>query len=641
MRIALTGNPNSGKTTVYNALTGKLEAVGNWSGVTVEKVEVKLKPQFGEGTVVDLPGAYSISAYSSEESITTDFIQSAQSDVIVNIVDSTNLSRSLFFTTQLLELNLPVLVVLNKSDILMDEINIETLSKNLGCKVILVSAEKKKNLQEIVTLSQELVGTQNAKTAKTINSETERFAYVDEILKDIYISKADRTQLTQSDKLDKILVSKTAGLPIFIAIMWLVFFISQQGIGGFLSEYINESLFGETIPDTFNELFESMGVSPFLQALIVDGAIGGVGAVLGFLPLIMVLFFLLALLEDCGYMARVAVVMDIFFKKIGLSGKAIIPMVVGTGCAIPGIMATRTIENENERKRLCILTPFIPCGAKLPVIALLAAVFFPESSWIGPMMYVISIATILLVGSILKKVFAGGNENSTFIIELPQYKMPRISYAFGHMMNKGWAFVKKATTIILICNTAVFLLQTFDLGFQVVENADDSMLASFANVLIPLFVPLGLGAWQLVAGAVTGFIAKENVVGTLAVIFAVEEDLLHATDGPLATLSGMTAVTGLAYLVFNLFTPPCFAAIGAMNSEMNDKKWLAMGIGIQLLTGYIFALVINQFGTLFTTGQFATGFVPGLIILAITIGAIIFGMRGKSNVSPSLESVSK
>lgn len=399
-------------------------------------------------------------------------------------------------------------------------------------------------------------------------------------------------------------------------VMWAVFSFSIEGLGGYLSEYLNDVVFGEVVPNTANSFFEGLGINPLLQALIVDGAIGGVGAVIGFLPLIMVLFFCLSLLEDCGYMARVAVVMDRFFKKIGLSGKSIIPMIVGSGCAIPGVMATRTIEDINERRMTTILTPFVPCGAKLPIIALFAAVFFPESTWVGPSMYIIAICMIVIGGLLLKKIFVWEN-TSSFIMELPEYKIPSIKHALIQMFDKAKAFIYKATTIILVCNTLVWFAQAYSWRLQPVEDQSLSILASLGTAIAPILIPLGFVGWQLAAAAITGFIAKENVVATFAILLAVaSEEALHLPGGALAEL--FTPVTAFAYLIFNLFTPPCFAAIGAMNSEMGSKKWLFKGLAFQFGVGYVLAMLITQIGSLIVYGKPAVGFVPAVIIAGIT-----------------------
>ncbi len=637
MKIALTGNPNSGKTTLYNAITGKTEIVGNWPGVTVAKKEADLKKRYNpkgmDVRIVDLPGTYSISPFTGEEAITRDFILEEEPDVIINIVDGANVSRSLFFTSQLLELGIPVVIALNKSDIVTkrgDTIDESALSKALNCMVVATTATSEEGLLKLATQAIKLGEEKKAQIAPnfegkdSIDTDIKRQKFVDGIIEKCQVKKRDSTKITLSDKVDRIVAHKWVGLPIFFIVMWAVFAFSIEGVGGFLSEYFNEVVFGEIVPNAVNGFLEGLQVNELLQALIVDGAIGGVGAVIGFLPLIMVLFFCLALLEDCGYMARIAVVMDRFFKKIGLSGKSIIPMIIGTGCAIPGVMATRTIEDINERRMTTILTPFVPCGAKLPIIALFAAVFFPNSSWVGPSMYLIAIVMIVIGGLLLKKIFVWENQ-SQFIMELPEYKIPSLKYAFMQMISKAKEFVYKATTIILVSNTVVWFAQAYSWGLSPVEDQSLSILASIGTVIGPILIPLGFIGWQLTAAAITGFIAKENVVATFAVLLAVSsEDALHLPGG--ALIQFFTPVTAFAYLVFNLFTPPCFAAIGAMNSEMGSKKWLLKALAFQFGVGYMLAMLITQVGTLIVSGTTAAGFVPAIAIVIVTViflGAII------------------
>ena len=652
MKVALTGNPNSGKTTLFNAITGRIEHVGNWPGVTIDKKEGGIKKSLNKTnmkvTAVDLPGAYSMSPFTSEESITSTFVKNENPDVIINIVDASNLSRSLFFTTQLLELGIPVVVALNKSDLTRKKktwIDVEGLSRALGCPVVeTVSTSGRNNgLKELVSTVISLKGeTQSAPfDSKGVNmadrssveaSDKKRYEFVKGIVSKVEKREISSNKQTRQDAADRIIAHKWLGIPIFALVMWAVFSISQAHLGPFLADILVGWI------DSFYVLAEGMladGTSPVLSAILLDGIIGGVGAVVGFLPLIMVLFFLLALLEDCGYMARVAVVMDRFFKKVGLSGKSIIPMIIGTGCGIPGVMATRTIKNERQRRTTAMLTTFMPCGAKLPVIALFAGVFFNDAAWVGTAMYFTGIAIIVAGALIVVRITGEKYKRSFFIMELPEYRFPSIKRAAVSMLSRGKAFIIKASTIILLSNVAVQIMQTFDWKFRVVAVGAEStsILASIASPFAVLLIPLGFGAWQLAAAAITGFIAKENVVGTLAVVYGItnfidtEEFTLVGDGASVAGIMGLSTAAALAYLMFNLFSPPCFAAIGAMNSELESKKWLLGAVGFQLGMGYTVAYIAYQTGTLITTGVVGAGFIPGLVVVAALIGCVVYLIR--------------
>mgnify|MGYP005837952695 CR=1 FL=1 len=652
MKVALTGNPNSGKTTLFNAITGKIERVGNWAGVTIEKKEGEIKKSLIKGntaiTAVDLPGAYSMSPFTSEENITSEFVKNENPDVIINIVDATNLSRSLFFTTQLLELGIPVVVALNKSDLNKKKgtvINVEALSQRLACPVVetISTGGNNNGLEKLISTAVEAKGKKQhapidgsavnmADKSAVEASDRKRFEFVKSIVSEVEHRKVSSNSQTRQDAVDRVLAHKWFGIPIFAVVMWAVFSISQTHLGSLLADTFVGWI------DGFNGWVEGLlgeEVSPVLSSILLDGIIGGVGAVVGFLPLIMVLFFLLALLEDCGYMARVAVVMDRFFKRVGLSGKSIIPMIIGTGCAIPGVMATRTIKNERQRRTTAMLTPFMPCGAKLPVIALFAGVFFDDAAWVGTSMYFVGIALIIVGALVVVRITGEKNARSFFIMELPEYKFPSIKRAAIEMLSRAKAFIVKAGTVILLCNAAVQIMQTFDWKFQLVaEGAEGtSILASIASPFAILLIPLGFGVWQLAAAAVTGFIAKENVVGTLAVVYGItnfidtEELALVEGAADVAGVMGLTSTAALAYLMFNLFTPPCFAAIGAMNSEMENRKWLWGGIAFQLGMGYVVAFMTYQIGTLLTTGALGSGFLPGLIAVIAIIGYVVYLTR--------------
>ena len=655
MRIALTGNPNSGKTTMYNALTGRNEKVGNWAGVTVDKKEHQIKKGYYDGDkqliAVDLPGAYSMSPFTSEESITSSYVKKENPDVIINIVDATNLSRSLFFTTQLLELGIPVVVALNKSDINKKKdtkINVKKLSEKLGCEVVETTSTTTDGLKAVV---EKAVFVANSKqsapyhqgnidlTDKTAveNADRRRFEFVNKIVNDVESRKVLTKDKNFDDKIDAVLTNKWLGIPIFAVVMFLVFQISQVWVGTPIADLLVGWL--ETFQGWVGELLAD--ASPLLCAILVDGVIGGVVAVVGFLPLVMVMYFLIALLEDCGYMSRVAVVLDPIFKKVGLSGKSVIPFVITIGCAVPGIMASRTIRNERERRATAMLAPFMPCGAKIPVIALFAGAFFDGAGWVSTVMYLSGIVLIFLGALLVNKVVGYKARKSFFIIELPEYKAPSLWGAFKSMCSRGWAYIVKAATIILLCNMAVQLMQTFTWSFQIAETADSSILASIAGPFAYLLVPIvGVLSWQLAAAAVTGFIAKENVVGTLAVCFVGLENLIDTEElalmeGAGVEVAGIIAITkiaALAYLMFNLYTPPCFAAIGAMNAEMKSGKWVWGGIGLQLGVGYTVGYSVYTIGTLLTApSSLNVGAAIGGLIAVLAFVAIIITLINKTN----------
>ncbi len=646
MRIALTGNPNSGKTTMYNALTGRNEKIGNWAGVTVDRKESPIKKDPYDGAkeliAVDLPGAYSMSPFTSEESITSGYVKNEHPDAIINIVDATNLSRSLFFTTQLLELDIPVIVALNKNDINEKkgtQINEALLSEKLGCPVIKTTSTTDTGLKDVVTAAADLEGKGQVPpyVQGNINlhdkneveaADRKRFEFVNAIVKEVEVRKVQTKEKTKGDAIDKVLTNPVSGLIIFAAIMYLVFFISQSTLGTYLADILTGWI--ETFQEWVGGLLEN--ANPFLYALLVDGIIGGVGAVVGFLPLVMVMYFLIALLEDCGYMARATVVLDPIFKRVGLSGKSVIPMIIGTGCGIPAIMACRTIRNERERRTTAMLATFMPCGAKLPVIALFTGAFFPESKWVGPVMYFVGILLILLGALLVKAVTGMKYRKSFFIIELPEYKVPSLKIGVLSMLNRGKAYIKKAGTVILVCNTVVQIMQSFNWHFEAIEEGAEntSILASIAGPFAVLLVPVvGIAAWQLAAAAITGFIAKENVVGTIATVYAItnfidpDELELIGSGNAVAAAMGITKVAALAYLMFNLYTPPCFAALGAMNSEMQSGKWLFAGICLQLATGFTVGFLVYQIGTLITTGSLGAGFVGGLIAVLVFVAVIV------------------
>lgn len=641
MKIALAGNPNSGKTTMYNALTGRSEKVGNWAGVTVQKKEAPLKKAYRNGEeeiiIADLPGAYSISPYTSEESITEEFIRNERPDAIINIVDGTNLSRSLFFTSQLLDMGIPVVVALNKSDVnekKENKVDVALLEKKLGCPVIKTVSTTGEGLREVAFVAVKAKPVKKFSPENENISDEKRFEIVKKIVEDVETRKILTKDRDISDRIDTVLTGKVTGILVFAAVMFLVFYISQTTVGPWVADYLVgwiEKL-QEVVANALGD------ANPLISAILADGIIGGVGAVIGFLPLVTVMYFLLSLLEGCGYMARVSTVLDPIFKKVGLSGKSVIPFVIGTGCAIPGIMACRTIKSERERRATAMLTPFMPCGAKLPVIALFSGVFFGDASWVGPMMYFVGII-LIWTGAWLVNKIAGRAGKSFFIMEMPEYKVPSLKRACISMLQRAKAYIIKAGTIILLCNMVVQIMQSFTTSFEPVQEGGEStsILAAIAGPISVLLIPLGFGVWQMAAAAVTGFIAKENVVGTMAVCYGVtnfiDADKLALMGGAdeVAAVFGITKAAALACLMFNLYTPPCFAAIGAMHSEIKEGKWLLGGICLQLGVGYSLAYMVYQIGTVITAGHVGEGFLQGLVAVAVMVAIAVYMVRRNKN----------
>lgn len=704
IKIGLAGNPNCGKTTMFNDLTGSTQYVGNWPGVTVEKKGGKLKGH-KDVEIVDLPGVYSLSPYTLEEVVTRNFMIEDKPDAIINIVDASNIERNLYLTTQILELGIPTVIALNMMDIVEkngDKIDLNKLSDILGCPVIETSALKGKGIKEVAEKAVELANEKKkfnfevpySEECKNALSEIEKFAKenlsssnieskylaiklferdekiveksqlnesslkeIENIVKkcedeldddsesiitsDRYafigtivskaIKKANNSNESTSDKIDKIITNRFLALPIFAAIMWAVYYISVSSIGTIVTDWTNDTLFGEIVAGNIGNWLQALGVADWLYSLIIDGLIGGVGAVLGFVPQIMLLFLFLSILEDCGYMARVAFIMDRVFKKFGLSGKSFIPMLISSGCGVPGIMATRTMENDRDRKMTIMLTTFIPCGAKLPIIALFAGALFGGASWVAPSVYFLGIVMIIICGIILKQTKLFKGEPAPFVMELPQYHIPSAKNVLLHMWERGRAFIVKAGTIIFVACGAIWFLSSFNFRLEMVD-AGESILAAIGNVFAPIFAPLGFGNWQSSVASISGLVAKENVVGTFGVLFGVAE---AAEDDPtlLQHVSGMfTIASAYAFIAFNMLNAPCFAAIGAIRREMGSWKWMWITIGFQTGTAYLVALVINQVGSFIGGyGSFA-GAAISVVILIVVIALVVISGRSSERV---------
>lgn len=687
VKIALAGNPNSGKTTLFNALTGSNQFVGNWPGVTVEKKEGKLKGH-KDVIIMDLPGIYSLSPYTLEEVVARNYLINDRPDAIINIVDGTNIERNLYLSTQIMELGIPVVMAVNMMDIVRksgDQINTEKLSEKLGCEVIEISALKgtgiTKAAEKAVAIAQtgavseirhefcedaegiiervqdKLTGIvadgqkrffavklleKDDKIQSQMSSvpdisadiqemedrfdddtesiiTNERYVYISSIIGDC-VKKNKAQELTTSDKIDRIVTNRWLALPIFAIVMWIVYYVSVSTVGGFVTDWTNDVLFGEIIPPAIENILVSVNCADWLKGLILDGIVAGVGAVLGFVPQMLVLFIFLAFLEACGYMARVAFIMDRIFRKFGLSGKSFIPMLIGTGCGVPGVMASRTIENDRDRKMTIMTTTFIPCGAKLPIIALIAGALFDGASWVAPSAYFVGIAAIICSGIILKKTKMFAGDPAPFVMELPAYHMPTLGNVLRSMWERGWSFIKKAGTIILLSTILLWFLMSFgwaggSFGMLEAKQLDSSILASIGSIIAPLFAPLGWGDWKMAVAAVTGLIAKENVVGTFGILFGFAEVAEDGTEvwGQLA--GSMTAVAAYSFLVFNLLCAPCFAAMGAIRREMNNAKWFWFAIGYQTLLAYVVSLCVYQIGSVMSGVDFGLGTIVALVLV--------------------------
>ena len=672
VKIALAGNPNCGKTTLFNALTGSNQFVGNWPGVTVEKKEGKLKGH-KDVVIMDLPGIYSLSPYTLEEVVARNYLIGERPDAIINIVDGTNIERNLYLSTQLMELGIPVIMAVNMMDVVEksgEKIHTDKLSKKLGCEVVEISALKGTGIKEAAEKAVKLAESKKAavvahefsKEAEDIIAEVEgkikgmpeeqkrffaikllekddkikemedkfdddtesvitneRYVYISSIIGEC-VTKNTKEKLTTSDKIDRIVTNRWAALPIFAVVMWIVYYVSVTTVGALLTDWTNDTLFGEWIVPGAQSFFESIGCAEWLTGLIVDGVISGVGAVLGFVPQMLVLFIFLAFLESCGYMARVAFIMDRIFRKFGLSGKSFIPMLIGSGCGVPGIMASRTIENDRDRKMTIMTTTFVPCGAKLPIIALIAGALFNGASWVAPSAYFVGIAAIICSGIILKKTKLFAGDPAPFVMELPAYHWPTVSNVLRSMWERGWSFIKKAGTIILMSTIVLWFLMNFgwvdgSFGMLEAEQLNDSILASIGSVIAPLFAPLGWGDWKMAVAAVSGLIAKENVVGTFGILFGFGEVAEDGAEiwGQLA--GSLSTVAAYSFLVFNLLCAPCFAAMGAIKREMNNTKWFFTAIGYQTLLAYVVSLCIYQIGNLFIGGGFGIGTVVAVLLI--------------------------